>query len=71
MPLKKGQPATRGLDSMLTVGTDLVNTNWADGSGYEVGSGASGISGFNAVTNRIPTDAEVKQFIQLQIEFTP
>jgi hypothetical protein len=63
--------AERGLDSILSVGTDLVFTNWADGSSYEVGSGASGIAGFNAVTNRIPTDAEVKQFIRLQIEFTP
>ena len=61
----------RGLASILTVGTDLVNTKWADGSSYEIGSGASGISGFNAVTNRIPTDTEAKQFIRLQIQFTP
>lgn len=61
----------RGLSSQLTVGTDLVVTNWADGSGYQTGSGASGISGFNAVTNRIPTEPEARQFIRLQIEFTP
>lgn len=61
----------RGLASILTVGTDLVVTNWTDGSGYEVGRGASGVSGFDAVTNRIPTVSETKQFIRLQIEFTP
>ncbi|VGO17488.1 hypothetical protein PDESU_06084 [Pontiella desulfatans] len=61
----------RGLASILEVGTDLVITNWADGSGYETASGASGVTGFNAITNRIPTDTEAQQFIRLQIEFTP
>lgn len=62
----------RGLESILTVGPDLVNTNWADGSLYEVSSGAAtGKPGFNAVTNRIPTDVEDQQFIRLQILFTP
>lgn len=60
-----------GLASILEVGTDLVFTNWADGSPYVVGSGASADAGFNAVTNWIPTDAEDKQFIHLQIKFTP
>jgi hypothetical protein len=61
----------RGLASILEVGTDLVFTNWADGSSYEISSGASGIAGYNAVTNRIPTETEAKQFIRLQVEFTP
>ncbi|VGO22133.1 carbohydrate binding domain-containing protein [Pontiella sulfatireligans] len=61
----------RGLTTILDVGTDLVNTNWADGSAYKVGSGTSGITNFNAVTNWIPTDEEDQQFIRLQIEFTP
>ncbi|VGO22135.1 carbohydrate binding domain-containing protein [Pontiella sulfatireligans] len=61
----------RGLVTILDVGTDLVNTNWADGSAYKVGSGASGITNFNAVTNWIPTDAEDQLFIRLQIEFAP
>ena len=61
----------RGLASILEVGTDLVITNWADGSGFEYGSGASGVAGYNAVTNRVPTDMDAKQFIRLQIEFTP
>ena len=61
----------RGLTTILDVGTDLVNTNWADGSAYKVGSGTSGITNFNAVTNWIPTDEEDQLFIRLQIEFTP
>jgi hypothetical protein len=61
----------RGLASILTVGTDLVYTNWADGSSYEEGRGASDVSGYNAVTNWIPTDGADQQFIRLQIEFTP
>ena len=68
---ERDDAATRGLDSILTVGTDLVFTNWVDGSGYEVGSGTSGVAGYNAVTNWIPTDVEDQQFIRLQIEFTP
>ena len=60
-----------GLSSILEVGTDLVITNWADGGSYEVGRGDSGIAGFNAVTNWIPTDSEDKQFIHLQVQFTP
>lgn len=60
----------RGLASILTVGSDLVATNWADGSGYEVGRGASGETGFDVVTNRIPMDTNQK-FIRLQVEFTP
>ena len=62
----------RGLNSMLTTGTDLVNTNWVDAGSYEVGRGAApGAPGYHAVTNRIPTDAEEQQFIRLQIEYTP
>ncbi|VGO22136.1 hypothetical protein [Pontiella sulfatireligans] len=68
---ERDDAATRGLVSILTVGTDLVYTNWADGSGYEIGSGTSAVSGYNAVTNWIPTEVEDKQFIRLQIEFTP
>jgi hypothetical protein len=60
--------AYRQLDSLLQVGTDLVITNWADGSSYETGRGASGITDFDAVTNRIPTDAKAKQFIKLDIQ---
>jgi hypothetical protein len=68
---ERNDAATRGLASVLEVGTDLVYTNWADGSSYEMGSGASAVTGYNAVTNRIPTDAEARQFIRLQIQFTP
>jgi hypothetical protein len=60
----------RGLASSLEVGTDLVNTNWTV-SGIEfVGSGA-GPTGFNAQTNRIPTDVEGKQYLRLQVELAP
>ena len=58
----------RQLSSLLEVGNDLVITNWADGSSYETGRGASGVTDFDAVTNRIPTDSEAKQFIKLDIQ---
>lgn len=60
----------RGLAYYLTAGTDLVNTNWAPAGIEFVGSGAGPV-GFNAVTNRVQTDAEVKQFLRVQVEFTP
>jgi len=67
---ERDDAADRGLASILEVGTDLVNTNWT-ASGIEfVGSGA-GPAGFNAQTNRIPTDVEGKQYLRLQVEFTP
>jgi len=68
---ERADAAARGLASILEVGTDLVYGGWVDGSLYETGRGTSGVAGYNAVTNRIPTDTEAKQFIRLQIEFTP
>lgn len=68
---ERDDAAVRGLSSILEVGTDLVFTNWVDGSVYETGNGVSGVAGFNAVTNRVPIDTEAKKFIRLQIEFTP
>lgn len=67
---ERDDAGNRGLTSSLEVGTDLVNTNWADGSPYLVGSGASGIPGYTAVTNWIPTDAEGKQFIKLDVQYS-
>jgi len=68
---ERDDAAARGLASSLEVGTDLVNTNWTV-SGIEfVGSGASSVPGFNTQTNRIPTDVEGKQYLRLQVEFTP
>jgi hypothetical protein len=63
----------RGLAYLLTTDTDLVNApGWTNANYEVVGTNTStGISGFNAVTNRIPTDSEDNQFIRLQIEFTP
>ena len=57
-----------GLSSSIDAGTDLVITNWGINTPELVGSGASGIEGYNAVTNRIPTDDDPKQFIRLQIQ---
>ena len=68
---ERDDAATRGLNSIITVTTDLMNTNWADGSGYEVGRGASEVPGYNAVTNRIPTNVEDRQFIRVEIELAP
>ena len=59
----------RGLDYSVEAGTDLVVTNWGSVVIDPVGSGA-GPAGFNAVTNRIPTDTEGKQFIKLDVGFT-
>jgi len=68
---ERDDAAARGLSSSIDVGTDLVHTNWGIHTAEFVGSGASAISGYNAVTNRIPIDAETQKFIRLQIEFTP
>lgn len=61
----------RGLLYILEVGTDLVITNWTTSGIEPMGSGASGISGYNAVTNRISTDTEIKRFLNLRVKFTP
>jgi O-glycosyl hydrolase len=63
--------ASRGLKSILTVATDLVAADWTDGTPYEIGRGAAGTAGYNAVTNRIPADGKDEQFIRLQIRFSP
>jgi hypothetical protein len=57
------------LSYLLQVGTDLVNTNWVDGSSYEISRGASAISGFNIVTNRFPLEGT--KFFGLHIQYTP
>ena len=68
---ERADAATRGLNSMLTVTTDLMDPNWADGSNYEVGRGPSEVPGYTAVTNRIPTDVEDRQFIRVELELAP
>jgi hypothetical protein len=60
----------RGLSSVLNVGTDLVITDWTTNGVEFVGSGASAVPGYTAVTNRVP-DGKIKQFLRLQVEFTP
>jgi hypothetical protein len=63
----------RGLSYSLETDTDLVAAPGWVATGYEImgTNTATGISGFDAVTNRIPTDAEQQQFIRLQVELTP
>ena len=63
----------RGLAYLLITDTDLVNAPGWTNAHYEVRdtNTSTGIPGFNAVTNWIPTDVEDQQFIRLQIEFTP
>lgn len=68
---ERDDKADRGLESVVQVGTDLVNPDWTNANFIVVGSGDSGIPGFNAVTNRISTEEKDKQFIRLQIKFTP
>lgn len=51
---------------------DLINVPWTNGNYEVVGTGVDGFAaGFNAVTNRIPTDVKNKQFIQLLITELP
>ena len=63
----------RGLAYLITTDTDLVAAPGWTNAHYEVtGTNTStGISGFNAVTNRMSTDPEAQRFLRLQIEFTP
>jgi hypothetical protein len=69
---ERDDAVTRGLSSSLEVGPSLLFTNGWGAAGIEfVGSGASGIEGYNAVTNRISTDDDDSRFLNLQIQFTP
>lgn len=61
---------SRGLEYNLEVNTDLVNGSWVS-TGIEFMGAGMGPAGFNAVTNRIPADTELEQFLRLQVEFTP
>ena len=63
--------ADRGLASIVEAATSLTEPGWSSGGVEFVGSGPSGIDGYDAVTNRIPVDAENTKFLRLQVEFTP
>ncbi len=62
--------ALAGLNYYLETDTDLVNAPGWINAGYEVmGTAPNGFgAGFNAVTNRISTETEAKQFIKLNID---
>ena len=63
---KRNNAGNLGLDYYLDLKTDLVSGSWASND-YVVGTGT--LDGeFDAVTNRVPTDVEDAQFIQLMIE---
>ena len=59
-----------GLNYFLETDTDLVNAPGWTNANYEVlGTATDGFGpGFNAVTNRVSTEIEAQQFIQLKIE---
>lgn len=59
-----------GLNYYLETDTDLINTpGWTNGNYEVLGTGMNEFgSGFNAVTNRVTTETEAKQFIKLQID---
>jgi len=64
--------ANRGLTYFLETTTDLIIVPWANAGYVELGTGPEAFApGFDAVTNRVSTDVESKQFIRLQVEFTP
>jgi hypothetical protein len=56
-----------GISYYIEVNTDLIYGDWTNAN-YEVtGIGFIDLE-FNAVTNRIPTDVEIEQFIRLVVE---
>jgi hypothetical protein len=65
--------ADRGLSYWLETDTDLVAAPGWTNANYEVigTNTATGISGFDAVTNRVSIDAESIQFIKLNVGYTP
>lgn len=64
---KRKNAAAVGLEYYLELTTDLEAGSWTNDNYDVVGTGM--LDGeFDAVTNRVPTDAEGKQFIKLMIE---
>lgn len=62
---KRSDAAARDLTYAVNQDTDLVTAVWT-GNVEEVGTNITG-SDFDSVTNRVPTDTETKQFLQLEI----
>jgi hypothetical protein len=67
---KNKSAAIAGLNYYLETDTDLVTApGWTNGNYEVVATKTDGFgSGFDAVTNRVSTETEAKQFIQLQID---
>jgi hypothetical protein len=64
---RRNDAAARGLSYTVLSGTDLL-----DGSITNVVaplSVSAAVDGFETVTNRIPTDTEIQQFIKLEVGF--
>lgn len=69
----RNDAAARGLSYWLETNEDLVaEPGWTNAFYEVIGTNtATGISGFDAVTNRISTEVKSQQFINLRVEFTP
>jgi len=63
---KRSDPNS-GISYTMEVNDDLIYGTWTNANYQWMGTGIID-SEFNAVTNRIPTDAEDDQFIRLRIE---
>ena len=66
---QRHDPAIAGLSYHLELTDDLVAGSWVTTGYEELGTGLNGFApGFDAITNRISTEDNAKQFIQLQID---
>jgi hypothetical protein len=68
--LKDNVSANRGLSYFLETNPNLMFGTWTNDNYEVIGTGSLDAE-FNAVTNRVSTDAADAQFIRLQIELTP
>ncbi len=63
---RRTDAAMRGLGYYLELCSDLVSNSWSS-TGYSETGTAPLETGFEAVTNRIPTETEINRFIRLRI----
>ena len=65
---ERSDAAQRGLTTSIKATDNLIFTPFADASSFEVSSGPSEHAGYNAVTNHVPMDSNVK-FIRVDVDY--
>ncbi len=66
---KRHDAVADGLAYYLELTDDLISGSWVTTGYEELGTGIDGFdTGFDSVTNRVSTEDDAKQFIQLQID---